>query len=173
MNRGGYSCGEDVDLAEDVHPNFVRMGSRIRIRGGSILFGSAGRPTVMGDDIYINVRCVLHGGAAQLSIGDRVTLAVGVAIHTDSGPNTSAMLQKDFPITAKDVTIEDDVWIGDYAVILPGVTIGHGSVIGAGTVVRRSVPAHTVVAGNPQQVLRVLEKTKQECYACTLRRPQT
>jgi len=171
MKRGGYSCGADVDLSEDVHPNFVRMGSRVRMRGGTILFGSEARPIAIGDDVYINARCVLHGGAAQLTIGNRVTLAIGVAIHTDSGPNTSPLLQKDFPITAKDVTIEDDVWIGDYAVILPGVTIGHGSVVGAGTVVRTSVPPHTVVVGNPQQVLRVLEKTKHECYACTLRRP--
>lgn len=167
MHRGGYTCGDDVDLAEDVHPNFVVMGSRVRIRTGTILFGSVGRPLTISDDVYVNAKCVLHGGAAQLIIGNRVTLAVGVAIHTDSGPNTSPLLQKDFPILAKDVAIEDDVWIGDYAVILPGVTIGHGSVIGAGTIVRRSVLAHTVVVGNPQKILRILEHAKLKCYACT------
>ncbi|MCI0478973.1 acyltransferase [Candidatus Uhrbacteria bacterium] len=172
MRRGGYVCGTDVDLSEDVHPNFVEMGSRVRIRSGTILFGSEGRPLTIGDDVYINARCVLHGGAARLVIGHRVTLAVGVAIHTDSGPNTSAMLQRDYPIVAADVIVEHDVWIGDYAVILPGVTIGHGSVIGAGTLVRRSVRPHTVVHGNPQRILRRLEDAKHECYVCTPRRPE-
>jgi acetyltransferase-like isoleucine patch superfamily enzyme len=156
MHRGGYICGSDVDLSEDVHPNEVKMGSRIKIRTGTILFGSKGRELEMGDDVYINARCVLHGGSAKLKIGNRVTMAIGVCVHTDSGPNTSELLQKSYPITAADVTIEDDVWIGDYAVILPGVTIGKGSVVGAHAVVKENVPPNSVVAGQPARVVKTL-----------------
>jgi maltose O-acetyltransferase len=156
MKRGGYKAGDDVDLSEDVHPNFVKLGDRVKIRTGTILFGSEREPLVIGDDAYINARCVLHGGAAKLSIGNRVTLAVGVVIHTDSGPNTSPLLQKSYPIVAKPVTIEDDVWIGDYAVILPGVTIGRGSVVGAHSVVKNDVAPGTVVAGQPARVIKKL-----------------
>lgn len=156
MQRGGYTCGSDADLSEDVHPNYVKMGSRVKIRVGTILFGSAGRELEIGDDVYINARCYLQGGAAKIKIGSRVTLAVGVAVHSDSGPNTSPTLQRHYPITAADVTIEDDVWIGDYAVILPGVTIGKGSVVGAHAVVKTDVPSDSVVAGQPAKVVKTL-----------------
>jgi acetyltransferase-like isoleucine patch superfamily enzyme len=85
-----------------------------------------------------------------------VTLAVGVVIHTDSGPNTSPLLQKSYPITASPVTIEDDVWICDYAVILPGVRIGKGSVVGAHSVVKSDVAPGTVVAGQPARLIKKL-----------------
>jgi acetyltransferase-like isoleucine patch superfamily enzyme len=156
MKRGGYKAGHDFDPSEDVIPNYSVIGDRVKIRTGAILFGSEREPLVIGDDVYINARCVLHGGAARLSIGNRVTLAVGVVIHTDSGPNTSPLLQKSYPITASPVTIEDDVWICDYAVILPGVRIGKGSVVGAHSVVKSDVAPGTVVAGQPARLIKKL-----------------
>jgi maltose O-acetyltransferase len=157
MQRGGYTCGSEIDLSEDVHPNNVVMGSRVKIRAASILFGSPTKPLKMGDDIYINAKCVLHGGSEQLTIGNRVTMAIGVLIHTDSGPNTSPLLQTHYPIKAAPVTIEDDVWIGDYAIILPGVTIGKGSVVGAHALVKEDVPPGSVVVGQPARVVKTLK----------------
>jgi acetyltransferase-like isoleucine patch superfamily enzyme len=61
--------------------------------------------------------------------------------------------------------IGDNVWIGAFATILPGVVIGSGSVIGTGAVVTKSVPENTLVAGNPARVIRSLaggETTDQE-----------
>lgn len=52
--------------------------------------------------------------------------------------------------------VGDNVWIGNRAIVLPGVTIGDGAVVGAGSVVTRDVPARTVVAGNPARVVREL-----------------
>lgn len=171
MQRGGYTCGTDIDFSEDVHPNFVRMGSRVKIRAGTMLFGSAEKPLVIGDDVYINARCVLQGGADQLTIGNRVSLAIGVVIHTDNGPNTSPLLQKlmPYPHTNAPVTIEDDVWLGDYVVVLPGVTIGHGSVVGAHSLVKTDVAPHTIVGGVPHRVLRELEDDRKNCHVCSLR----
>jgi maltose O-acetyltransferase len=54
------------------------------------------------------------------------------------------------------VTIEDDVWIGSGAIVCPGVSVGANSVIGAGSVVTRAVPAGVVAAGNPCRVIRSL-----------------
>jgi maltose O-acetyltransferase len=59
---------------------------------------------------------------------------------------------------AKAIIIEDNVWIGGGAILLPGVKIGRNAVVGAGAVVSRSVPANTVVAGNPAKVLRKIEQ---------------
>lgn len=57
---------------------------------------------------------------------------------------------------AKPTVIEDNVWLGG-AIFLPGVKVGKGAVVGAGSVVSRDVPENTVVAGNPAKVIRVIE----------------
>ncbi len=170
MQRGGYTCGSEIDLAENVHPNFVRMGSRIKVRDGVILYGSQQTPLTLGDDVYINARSLLHGGSAALTIGSRVSLGCGVIIHTDSGPNTSPLLQSLYPMTPGAVMIEDDVWIGTYAFIMPGVRIGHGSVIGAHALVKKDVPPHTVMAGSPAKAVKILQDHKTACHACSLSR---
>ena len=72
-----------------------------------------------------------------------------------------ALYEKKFGVVERDLTwddtliIEDDVWIGHYAVILPNCKfIGRGAIIGAGAIVTKDVPAYTIVAGNPAKVLR-------------------
>jgi acetyltransferase-like isoleucine patch superfamily enzyme len=60
---------------------------------------------------------------------------------------------------SRPVIIEDSVWIGSHAIILPGVRIGLRSVVGAGSVVTKDVPAGCVVAGNPARVVRKLDAT--------------
>ena len=59
---------------------------------------------------------------------------------------------------AKAIMIEDNVWLGGGAILLPGVTIGRNAVVGAGAVVSRSVPPNMVVAGNPARVIREIEQ---------------
>ena len=56
--------------------------------------------------------------------------------------------------TRKWVIIEDDVWIGTRAIILPGTRIGKGSIIGAGSVVTKDVPQYSIVGGNPARILK-------------------
>jgi acetyltransferase-like isoleucine patch superfamily enzyme len=56
--------------------------------------------------------------------------------------------------TAASVIIEDNVWIGGGSIILPGVTIGSGAVIGAGSIVIKSVPPFSVAVGNPARVIK-------------------
>ena len=59
---------------------------------------------------------------------------------------------------AKQIVIEDNVWLGGGAILLPGVRIGQNAVVGTGAVISRSVPANTVVAGNPARVIREIEQ---------------
>lgn len=63
------------------------------------------------------------------------------------------------PELGKPVTIENDCWIGGNVIILPGVTIGRGSTIGAGSVVTKSFPEFSVIAGNPARFLQSIENT--------------
>lgn len=166
MDRGGYTCGADVDLSDDVHPNYVRMGSRVKIRTGTKLWGSPEFVLEMGDDIYIGHQNLLLCGAEKLTIGNRVTIAHGVKIHTDTFPNTSPLLQKHYPVTKGPVTVEDDVWVCDNVVVLPNVRIGHGSVVAACSLVREDVQPHTVVGGVPHKVLKELADDRASCATC-------
>lgn len=108
----------------------------------------------IGRHCSINPFCVLdgHGG---LVIGDHVRIANHVSIissnHVYADPNK---LIREQGLTKKGIVIEDDVWIGSGAKILDGVTIGRGAVIGAGSVVTKSVPAYAVCVGVPAKVIK-------------------
>jgi acetyltransferase-like isoleucine patch superfamily enzyme len=113
--------------------------------GGKIQIG---RDTVIGDF------CSLYGQGSLL-IGNDVMLASGVRVV----PNAHSFASCEIPIRCQPcrssgIVIEDDVWVGTNAVILDGVEIGEGSVIGAGAVVTKSVPAGSVVVGVPGRVVR-------------------
>lgn len=107
----------------------------------------------IGDYSGIGVRAKLIG---PVIIGKYVNMGPDVLIHTRNHKTddpTIPMQQQGFDVT-KPVTIEDDVWIGERAIILPGVTIGHGSIIGAGAVVAKNIPAYSVAVGNPARVVK-------------------
>ena len=100
--------------------------------------------------------------AARITIADRVSIAPGVILVTDSAPTNSPLLQehpqvRDSMIKRAPIHVGDDVWIGAGAVILPGVTIGRGAIIGAGAVVTGDVAPFAVVAGVPARTLRILD----------------
>lgn len=148
--------GAGVDVSEGVSLNNIKTGRRGKIRHQSIIFGSPETPLVIGDDFFIGVRTYLQGYYG-LTIGDRVTIAPGVMIFSDSGPNTSPLLQRIYPITRGAIKIGDDVWIGAGSIILPGVEIGSGCVIAAGSVVRKSIPTGSLVGGTPAKLLKKLD----------------
>lgn len=89
-----------------------------------------------------------------LRIGNRVDIAGNVTVLLATGPVYSN-LKKIYPIMVEPVDIQDDVWIGVNAIILQGVTIGRGSIIGAGCVIHKDVPPFSVVTGNPMVVKRI------------------
>ncbi len=153
MKTGNIHLGNDVDISSDVSLNAVKTGNRGKIRHYTILFGSTEKPLTIGDDFFIGTHCYLNG-IGGLTIGNRVTIAHGSMLFTDSGPNTSPELQKSFPISAAPITIGNDVWIGARCTILPGVTIGDRCVIGAGSLVNADVAEGSVVAGTPASMIR-------------------
>lgn len=112
----------------------------------------------VGRDVYIADGLIIVeelAGPERLTIGDRVSMAPRVMLVLSSHPNASRI--RPFAPTARgDITIEDDAWIGACAVILPGVTVGRGAVVGAGSVVTSDVPPLTVVAGQPAKAVRKL-----------------
>ena len=89
-------------------------------------------------------------------IGDNVMMGPNVSIFTTN----HKFARTDIPMVmqgedeVKSVTIQNDVWIGANVIILPGVTIGEGAIIGAGSVVTKDVEEYTIVAGNPAKVIK-------------------
>lgn len=102
-----------------------------------------------------------------LSIGDRVSIGANVVFVAYSLPNNSPAMQAHPYIAEKlirreKIVVEDDAWIGAQVTIFPGVRIGGGAIVGAGSVVLHDVPASTIVAGVPARVIRELEALVKE-----------
>lgn len=119
-------------------------GAHFSVRGAS-----RERPAVfeMGDHCNI-------GDRAEIHVAERITLGCNVIIAWDC-----VLMDHDYHCLegrerVRPVVIEDDVWIGCRVIILPGVRVGRGAVIGAGSVVTDDVPPATLVAGNPARVIR-------------------
>lgn len=97
----------------------------------------------------------------RIIIGDGSIIAPWVTIltrtHLFDNPDLNAIPYGKYYLTG-DVSIEEGVWIGQRALILPGVRIGKGAVIGAGCVVAKTVPDYAVVVGNPARIVRFREK---------------
>lgn len=123
----------------------------------------------LGDYSGIGVNAKIYGAC---TIGKYVMMGEDCTIITRnhcSKRTDIPMMEQGFE-EEKTVVIDDDVWIGDRVMILPGVHIGKGCIIGAGSVVTHSVPAYSIVAGVPARVIRHREpkeeKSEGYCLIC-------
>ena len=118
---------------------------------------------VAGDNFYMNVGCVILDGA-RVTFGDNVFVAPHCGFYTAGHPldheRRNAGLEYALPIT-----IGNNVWIGAQVCVLPGVTIGDDSVIGAGSVVTKDIPAGVLAAGNPCRVIREISEADKLRYS--------
>ncbi len=120
--------------------------------------------TEIGDGSFINAHCTLLD-TYPIRIGKRVQIGPNCGFYPVGHPVRAADRTILDPATGEErsvtsgaaITVEDDVWIGGHTVVLPGVTIGARSTIGAGSVVTRSVPPDVLAAGNPCRVIRQLD----------------
>ncbi|HEX9027300.1 MAG TPA: maltose acetyltransferase domain-containing protein [Clostridium sp.] len=121
-----------------------------------------GKNVHIGNDFYANFNLVLVDDI-DIYIGDNVMIAPNVTI-TPTGHPVDPDIRKPGTQFSIPITIGDDVWIGANSVILPGVTIGKNSVIGAGSVVTKDIPENVVAVGNPCRVLRRISEHDKEYY---------
>ena len=167
----GAVLGKNIQIPGKVH--WLIRGSKVRV-GDNLYFSSgdavnpigsnlqgaiyveSGASLTIGNDVGMSsTRMWIH---ESVTIGDNVKIGACVLItDTDAHPldylarRTSNEGTKSAPIE-----IEDDVWVGAHSIILKGVTIGARSIIGAGSVVTRSIPADCVAAGNPCKVIKTI-----------------
>lgn len=92
-----------------------------------------------------------------ITIGNHVQITRGVSIHTHGGGHVLRVMHPGFDVFGK-VVIKDYAYIGAYSQIMPGVTIGSGALVAAGSIVTKSVAPHTVVGGNPAKYICTTEE---------------
>lgn len=146
----------------------IRWGRRLTTGAGVRLdvFRDDGQPAlVFGEDVQLND--YVHIGAVErVEIGSQVLIASRVFIsdhnHGEyaspdpaSAPTTPPALR---PLVSKPVRIGDRVWLGEQVCVLPGVSIGDGAIVGAGSVVTRDIPRNSIAVGNPARVIRVYDE---------------
>lgn len=162
-------CGQDLDICSrsdckaDKLGN-IRIGQHCRIFGRLESQGN-GRITI-GAHTCVYLRTVI-GSVSSITIGNCVVISNHVHIFDNNNHPTSPairhrMCEEGFEgdawkwkhAASAPIVIEDDVWIGEYAAIMKGVTIGKGSIVAAHAVVTKDVPPCTIVAGNPARVVK-------------------
>lgn len=134
-------------------------GSNVNIETNAIF----SKLVTLGDYSGIGINAKIYG---ECHIGNYVMMGEDVTIIT----RNHAFARTDIPMMQQGfdknraVVIDDDVWIGDRVLILPGVHVGSGSIIGAGSVVTKDVPPYAIVGGNPAHVIRMRGKESMNAY---------
>lgn len=134
---------------------YIVFGTRVSVHGNFYVANPS--------NVRIGSGCAINRGAfvlghSAISIGNNVVISAN-SMLIDSGLVLDKFVRIKNPSHYYgEITIKDGAWIGAGAIILPGVTIGYKSVIGAGSVVTKDVPQFAVVAGNPARIIKFLEE---------------
>ncbi len=131
--------------------HLFRLGEKSVVESFACINNAMG-DVVIGDHTRVGLHNTIIG---PVTIGSHVNLAQGIVVTAlNHNFEESSKRIDEQGVHTKAVTIDDDVWIGANAVILPGVTIGSHSVVAAGSVVTHDVPSHVVVAGVPAKIIK-------------------
>lgn len=163
--------GERMRRASRLAAEFAAVAPKDRAAGREILatlLGGLGEGTVVrppiyvdyGDHLSIGARTFVNFGlvaldVAPIAIGDDCQIGPNVQLLTATHPTEPGPRREKLEM-ARPIAIGDNVWLGGGAIVLPGVTISENSVIGAGAVVTKDIPANVIAVGNPARVLRSL-----------------
>lgn len=130
--------------------NFLSIGNNCKIQPRVNL--GDGNEIIIGNNCMINEDVYIEGA----SIGDYVMIAPNATIYASSHihSSTEIPMQMQGQTLKKICIIEDDVWIGKSVIVMPGVRIGKGSIVGAGSVVTKNVEPYSIVAGVPAKFIR-------------------
>ncbi len=112
-----------------------------------------GKPVTIGKRCFIQ-QCCTFFGRGGIEIGDEVFIGPKcnlITINHDVNPDNRSATY------GKPIKIQDKVWLGINATVLPGVTLGYGCIVGANSVVTKDVPPMTIVAGNPARIIKKIE----------------
>ena len=126
------------------------------------LHANWGCHTHLGNNVYANFNLTLVDDT-DIYIGDSVMLGPNVVLATAGHPMDPELRRLVYQFN-QPIHIGNNVWLGAGVIVLPGVTIGDNSVVGAGSVVTKDIPANVVAVGNPCRILREINEHDREYY---------
>jgi acetyltransferase-like isoleucine patch superfamily enzyme len=151
--RGKMKLGRKVVIGSNVKVTHnISLGNNVRIDDNVELRSSKHSSITVGNNTSINRNTVLIG---EIHIGSNVSIAPGcVIVGTNHKINDLEVPIKNQGNTTKGLQISDNVWLGANVTVLDGVTIEQGSVIGAGSVVTKSITMNSIAVGNPCKAIK-------------------
>lgn len=129
----------------------MRTGHRVTVKAGLVVVNPGN--VSLGDDVRINVNCVLQAHA-PVTIGNGTMIGANCLILTANHDMSERGVKALDTVRTEAVTVGADCWLGAGVIVLPGVCIGDGAVVGAGAVVSRDLPPETVCVGVPARPIR-------------------
>jgi acetyltransferase-like isoleucine patch superfamily enzyme len=148
------AVGEDVtfgEICEVNSPELISIGSKVQFYRG-VYLSPCGTHITIGSNTHFAPYGVLYG---PLTIGDNCAVAAHVVFASvGHGYERADIPMVEQPVNKAEIVLENDVWVGANAVIIGGVTIGEGTIVGAGAVVTKDMPPYSVVGGTPARVIR-------------------
>ncbi len=150
-------CGTNVIIEDGVrifHPENIVLGDNVYIGHDTILKGYYATETIIGNNVWIGQQCFVMG-AGGLTIGDCVGIGPQVKIHPCRHENDRLDIPTSFQkIIFDPIIIDTDVNIGIGAMVMAGVTLRKGCIVGANSVVTKSFPEFSIIAGVPAKIIR-------------------
>lgn len=146
---------EDTEAAQGILRELlgaVGEGSHVR----APIFVDYGSNITIGEGTFINYNLTALDVVA-VSIGSHCQIGPNVQLLTATHP-VEAGPRRDKLESARPIVVGDNVWLGGGAIVLPGVTIGENTVVGAGSVVTRDIPSNVVAAGVPARIIRSIDR---------------
>lgn len=155
MNGGTWQS------VEDTHAYMERILQKPMPKSSTVLpplYIDYGKPVTIGERCWIQQCCTFFGRGGitignDVFIGPKVNL---ITINHDPDPDNRSATY------GKPIVLEDKVWIGINATILPGVRVGYGAIVAAGAVVTKDVPPMAIVGGNPAKIIKMIEPKNKE-----------
>ena len=138
----------------------AKIGKNVVIYPG--VWITPGRNLIIEDNVDL-AKDVLITTTGGVFIGERTL--IGYRTQILSSNHSIPLVGEHFPISGdqhKPIMIAKDVWVGANSIILPGVTIGEGAVIGAGSIVTKNIPKYAIAVGNPAKVIKYRKKVNNE-----------
>lgn len=166
--RGKKLAQEINNLPIDNREEIVRLEKELFGRTGEHIYVNPplyvdyGRHIFMGENVYCNMDC-LFLDVNTITIGNNVMFGPRVSLYTAGHPIDAEVRISDLEFGLP-IVIEDSVWVGGGATILPGVTVGKNSIVASGAIVTKDVPANCIVGGNPARVLREITQQDKEYW---------
>lgn len=160
LNAFNQSSSDNYERKSEIFKSlFGSVGEDVWIEAP--FYCDYGEQIYIGNHVFINYSCVFLD-SNTITINDHVLIGPGVQIYTASHPLKADerinINEKSYLTTSKPVEIGEQCWIGGGTFIMPGITIGSKTTIGAGSVVTKPIPANVFAAGNPCKIVRKLSE---------------